>query len=66
VLQIKKVFYAGDEGGIVRDVTLSPESKEAILVSITHLRIDPQHPLAPEIRAYQTERVKRMASSGLP
>jgi hypothetical protein len=63
-LQIKHLVYAGDEGGIMCDVTLSRGAKEALLVSITHLRIDPRHPLAQEIRAYQKERTKRLAQSG--
>jgi hypothetical protein len=63
-LQIKDVFYIGDEGGIACDVTLSQDSEEALIVSITHLRVDPQHPLATEIRAYQMERVKRITLSG--
>ncbi|HUX75787.1 MAG TPA: hypothetical protein VMY40_03990 [Anaerolineae bacterium] len=63
-LQIKHLVYAGDEGGIMCDVTLSRDAKEALLVSITHLRIDPRHPLAREIRAYQKERTKRLTQSG--
>ena len=63
-LQIKRVFYMGDEGGIMCDVTLSEEAKEAIIVSITHLRVYPRHPLAKEIRAYQRERTRRIAQSG--
>ncbi|MBC8263174.1 MAG: hypothetical protein H8E47_03510 [Anaerolineales bacterium] len=62
-LQIKRVFYAGDEGGIMCDVTLSEEAKEAIIVSITHLRVPPRHPLAKEIREYQQERTRRLAQS---
>jgi len=65
-LQIKRVFYLGDEGGIACDVTLSRDAKQAIIVSITHLRIDPRHPLAQEIRAYQRERTRRLAQSGGP
>jgi hypothetical protein len=62
-LQIKRVFYAGDEGGIMCDVTLSEEAKEAIIVSITHLRVPTRHPLAKEIREYQQERTRRLAQS---
>ena len=46
--------------------TLSQKAKEALLVSITHLRIDPRHPLAREIRAYQKERTRKLAQSGEP
>ena len=63
-LQIKRVFYAGDEGGIMCDVTLSEEAKEAIIVSLTHLRVSSRHPLAKEIREYQQERTRRIALSG--
>jgi hypothetical protein len=65
-LQIKHLVYTGDEGGIMCDVTLSQDAKEALLVSITHLRIDPRHPLAREIRAYQRERTRRLAQAGGP
>jgi len=65
-LQIKRVFYLGDEGGIACDVTPSREAKEAVVVSITHLRIASRHPLAQEIRAYQRERTRRLAQSGGP
>jgi hypothetical protein len=44
-LTIKRVFYAGDEGGIICDVTPSQGAKEVFLVSLTHLRIAPNHPL---------------------
>ena len=59
---IEKVYYAGDEGGIMCGLRRDPDSKEAVVISITHLRIPPQHPLAPEIRAYQHERIRRLAS----
>jgi hypothetical protein len=61
-LQIKRVFYAGDEGGICCDVTLEG-AKEAIVVSITHLRVPTRHPLAKEIREYQQERMRSLAQS---
>jgi len=56
VLQIRRVFYFGDEGGISCDVTPSRDAEQALVVSITHLRIDPRHPLWSEIRAYQRQR----------
>ena len=51
-LEIKKVYYMGDEGGICCDVTPAG-SREAVVCSVTHLRVHPKHPLAGEIRAYQ-------------
>lgn len=65
-LLIQNVFYAGDEGGIMCGMALSEDAKEALVVSITHLRIDPRHPLAGGIRVYQQERTRRLARSGGP
>ena len=62
-LSVKRVFYAGDEAGIVCDVTPSPAAKEVLIVSLTHLRIAPHHPLFPAILAYQRERVRRLAAA---
>jgi len=61
-LSIKRVFNAGDEGGIVCDVTPS-RAKEVLIVSLTHLRIAPHHPLFPDILAYQREQVRRLAAT---
>ena len=60
-LTIKRVFYAGDEGGIVCDVTPGQGAKEVFVVSLTHLRVDPDHQLFAAILAYQRERVRRLA-----
>lgn len=62
--EIKRVFYLGDEGGIMCDVTPTKDAREAVVVSLTHLLVPAQHPLAQEIRAYQRERVRRIARSG--
>jgi hypothetical protein len=62
--EIKRVFYFGDEGGIMCDVTPAKDAKEAVVVSLSHLLIPTQHPLAQEIRAYQRERTRRLAQSG--
>lgn len=61
VIFVKRVFYMGDEGGILCDVTPSRDAKEAFVVSLTHLRVAPSHPLAHDIRAYQRVRVSRLA-----
>src|SRR5438552_1891799 len=63
-LSIRRIFYAGDEGGIVCDVTPSRGPKEAFIVSLMHLRFAPHHPLYPAIVAYQRERVTRLATAG--
>jgi hypothetical protein len=61
VLTIKSLFYAGDEGGIVCDVTVS--SKTPMVCSITQVEISLDHPLAGEIRAYQRERTRKLAKT---
>jgi len=63
-LQIQHVLYLGDEGGIACNVTPSQDATVAVIVSITHLRVSPRHPLAQEIRAYQRERTRKLALSG--
>ena len=62
-LSIKRVFYAGDEGGIVCDVTPNQGAKEVFVVSLTHLRIAPKHPLFRPMVAYQRERVQRITAA---
>jgi hypothetical protein len=62
-LFIQRVFYSGDEGGILCDVTPTKDAKSALVISITHLRVAPNHPLARDIRAYQQQRLRRIAQS---
>ncbi len=62
-VQIVRVFYLGDEGGIACDVTL-PGSESALVVSLTHLRLDGSHPLSKDVRAYQTKRSRALARRG--
>ncbi|NER33708.1 MAG: hypothetical protein F6J93_06565 [Oscillatoria sp. SIO1A7] len=59
-LLIDSMFYGGDEGGIICSLNSSEDDKENYVVSLTHLHIDPQHPLAEEIIAYQALRIKRL------
>jgi len=47
-------------GGITCTLKGDPEDKELYSVSITHLIIDPTHPLAAEVEAYQRQRVRRL------
>jgi hypothetical protein len=63
VMFISRVFYMGDEGGIMCDVTPTKDAREAYVVSLTHLRIAPNHPLSRDIRAYQRQRIERIARS---
>ncbi|MEM9216706.1 MAG: hypothetical protein AAGD25_20445 [Cyanobacteria bacterium P01_F01_bin.150] len=58
-LEVSGVVYAGDEGGIT--VMMAPENaKQAFAVSLTHVRIDPEHELASEIETYQTQRKRQL------
>ncbi len=61
-LQITKVLYMGDEGGIMCIVEW-PGQKTGTGASLTHLKIKANHPLAEEIRAYQMERTRRLAQT---
>ena len=68
-VQIEKVFYLGDEGGIMCGVKLPEQAETAVVVSLTHIRVKFNHPLVREIRAYQLERTKKLAQiqrRGLP
>jgi hypothetical protein len=58
---VQNVFYSGDMGGIICALENALGVKEVLTVSITHLKIDPNHPLASEIEAYQRQRIQRLA-----
>ena len=59
-LSIDSVIYAGDEGGILCAIAPEEQDQEAYAVSITFLRIDPKHPLAEEVQAYQKQRTQKL------
>ncbi len=59
-LTVDKIFYGGDEGGITCALRPEADAKEVFAVSITHLRIDPSHPLADEVRDYQHQRIRNL------
>jgi rubredoxin len=60
-LKITKVFDSGDAGGIV--CSIIEENKQVFVVSLTHLRINPEHPLSEKILAYQKQRIKNISGS---
>lgn len=60
-LEIGEVMYSGDDGGILCCLTPWSNSKQAYVVSITHLKIPKEHPLGSEIRAYQNQRTLRLS-----
>jgi len=61
MLFIKSVIYLGDEGGIGCDLGMIGDRKEVLVCSLTHLTLNPRHPLAREIRTYQRERKMKLA-----
>ena len=60
-MQIEKVVYLGDEGGIACGLKVPGQEGTALVVSLTHLRLPGTHPLAPDVRAYQIARTKKLA-----
>jgi hypothetical protein len=61
-VRIEQVFYAGDEGGIVCGLAFPGAGNQALVISLTHLRVADAHPLAIAIRDYQRARVKKLSS----
>ena len=57
---VEKVLYNGNEGGITCMLKGKATDKEVLGASITHLVIDPEHPLAAEVQAYQQQRTHRL------
>ncbi len=56
---VTEVRYMGDDGGIACHLDFG-DTKDAHIVSITHLRFDRRHPLAREIEVYRKHRIKRL------
>ena len=62
---VSEVSYAGDEGGIVCHI-VPPEKREALVVSLTHVRVPRSMPLAAAVVDYQKHRVKKLKKQGRP
>jgi hypothetical protein len=60
---VSDVSYAGDEGGIVCHI-VSPERREALVVSLTHVRVARPMPIAGAVADYQKYRVKKLKKQG--
>jgi hypothetical protein len=56
---VSDVSYAGDEGGIVCHI-VSPEKREALVVSLTQVRVARSMPCAWAVADYQKHRVKKL------
>jgi hypothetical protein len=65
-LQINDVLYLGDEGGVACAIYLPGPEKIVTVTSLTHLSIPSDHPLAPEIKAYQAKRAQKLAKMNSP
>jgi hypothetical protein len=56
---VSDLSYAGDEGGIVCHI--APDGKrEALIMSLTHVRVPRTNPLAASIIDYQKHRIKKL------
>jgi hypothetical protein len=56
---VSDVSYAGDEGGIVCHI-VPRDRQEALIVSLTHVRVPRTMPLASAVNDYQKHRVKKL------
>jgi hypothetical protein len=61
LLEIIDTDYFGDEGGVVCSLKFPFATEENFVVSLTHLRLVPNHPLATDVRKYQVRRVRNLA-----
>lgn len=57
---VDKVMYSGDEGGIMCMLKPGEQDTTAVGTSITHLTIDPAHPLAEDVKTYQHNRTHQL------
>jgi hypothetical protein len=60
---VSDILYAGDEGGIVCHIVPS-EEREALVVSLTQVRVPRSMPLAPAVADYHNHRVKKLKKQG--
>ncbi|NJL65157.1 MAG: hypothetical protein HC903_29450 [Methylacidiphilales bacterium] len=58
--EVTSVLYSGDEGGISCALASETTDKTAYVVSITHLEVDSSHPLAAELKEYQSQRTRKL------
>jgi len=60
---VSNLSYAGDEGGIVCHIA-PPDKEEALVVSLTQVRVDRPMPLASAVAEYHNHRVKKLKKQG--
>jgi hypothetical protein len=56
---VSEISYAGDEGGIVCHI-VPEDGRNAIIVSLTHVRMHNSPPFATAVFDYQKHRVKKL------
>lgn len=61
---VSDLSYAGDEGGIVCHLSRSDETGQALVVSLTHVRVPRTMPLSAAVAGYQKHRVKKLKKQG--
>lgn len=57
---VKDLSYAGDEGGIMCHLRPAGDGANALVVSLTHVRVPRRLPFAAAAAAYQKHRVKKL------
>jgi hypothetical protein len=60
---VSDLSYAGDEGGIVCHIA-PPENEEALVISLTHVRVSRTLSFATAVLDYQKHRVKKLKKQG--
>jgi hypothetical protein len=61
--KVSDLSYAGDEGGIVCHI-FPPGKHEALIMSLTYVRVPRSMPLAAAVADYQKHRVKKLKKQG--
>jgi hypothetical protein len=60
---VSDLSYAGDEGGIVCHIAPA-DKEEALVVSITQVRVHRSMPLASAVAGYHNHRIKKLKKQG--
>jgi hypothetical protein len=60
---VSNLSYAGDQGGIVCHIA-PPDKDEALVVSLTQVRVDRSTPFAVAVADYHNHRVKKLKKQG--
>jgi hypothetical protein len=60
---VSDLSYAGDEGGILCHI-VPLDKREALFISLTHVRTSRTMPLAAAVADYQKHRVKKLKKQG--